>query len=152
LAEAKNSQEEIKRKRDWFVSQTNEVFQDFKGFDFKIGDTTLTFNPGDGDKIKQAQLDSNSFVKKYVDKDTGLFNDTAGYHKALAVAMNPQKFAEFFYEQGKADATEDTVRKMKNVDMTERKVVQVGSRKDGLQIRSISTPSSKGLKIKSNKK
>lgn len=152
LAEAKNSQEEIKRKRDWFISQTNEVFQDFKGFDFKIGDTTLTFNPGDGDKIKQAQLDSNSFVKKYVDKDTGLFNDTAGYHKALAVAMNPQKFAEFFYEQGKADATEDTVRKMKNVDMTERKVVQVGSRKDGLQIRSISTPSSKGLKIKSNKK
>ena len=97
-------------------------------------------------------MDSNSFVKKYVDKDTGLFNDTAGYHKALAVAMNPQKFAEFFYEQGKADATEDTVRKMKNVDMTERKVVQVGSRKDGLQIRSISTPSSKGLKIKSNKK
>tara|TARA_B100001057_G_scaffold501035_1_gene619878 strand:+ start:469 stop:1605 length:1137 start_codon:yes stop_codon:yes gene_type:complete len=152
LAEAKNSQEELKRKRNWFVDKTNEVFQDFKGFDFKIGDTTLTFNPGEGDKIKQTQLDSNSFIKKYVDQETGLFNDTAGYHKALAVAMHPQKFAEFFYEQGKSDATESTVRKMKNVDMTERKAVQVGSRKDGLQIKSISTPSSRGLKIRSNKK
>jgi hypothetical protein len=152
LAEAKNSQEELKRKRNWFVDKTNEVFQDFKGFDFKIGDTTLTFNPGEGDKIKQTQLDSNSFIKKFVDQETGLFNDTAGYHKALAVAMHPQKFAEFFYEQGKSDATESTVRKMKNVDMTERKAVQVGSRKDGLQIKSISTPSSRGLKIRSNKK
>lgn len=152
LAEAKNSQEELKRKRNWFVDKTNEVFQDFKGFDFKIGDTTLTFNPGDGDKIKQAQLDSNSFIKKYVDQETGMFNDISGYHKALAVAMHPQKFAEFMYEQGKADATENTVRKMKNVDMTERKAVQVGSRKDGLQIKSISTPSSRGLKIRSNKK
>jgi hypothetical protein len=152
LAEAKNSQEELKRKRNWFVDKTNEVFQDFKGFDFKIGDTTLTFNPGDGEKIKQTQLDSNSFVKKYVDQETGMFNDISGYHKALAVAMHPQRFAEFFYEQGKADATESTVRKMKNVDMTERKAVQVGSRKDGLQIKSISTPSSRGLKIRSNKK
>ena len=152
LAEAKNSQEELKRKRDWFIDKTNEVFQDFKGFDFKIGDTTLTFNPGEGDKIKQIQLDSNSFIKKYVDQETGLFNNAAGYHKALAVAMHPQKFAEFFYEQGKSDATESTVRKMKNVDMTERKAVQVGSRKDGLQIKSISTPSSRGLKIRSNKK
>ena len=46
LAEAKSNEQEIKRKRDWFIDKTNEVFTDFKGFDFKIGDTTFTFNPG----------------------------------------------------------------------------------------------------------
>ena len=152
LAEAKNSDEELKRKRNWFVDKTNEVFQDFKGFDFKIGDTTLNYNPGDSSRIRESQLDSSTFVKKYIDQDTGLLNNAEGYHRALAVAMNPEKFAQFFYEQGKSDATEDVTRKMKNVDMTERKSPQVGSRKDGLQIRSLSTSSGRGLKIKSNKK
>ncbi len=151
LAEAKSNQEELQRRRDWFVNKTDEVFQDFKGFDFNIGDTTLTFNPGEADRIKSAQLDTNSFIKKYVDEKSGLVNNVSGYHKALAVAMNPDKFASFFYEQGKADATESVTRKMKNVDMTERKAPQLSSRKDGLQIRSISTASGRGLKIKSKK-
>ena len=30
----------------------------------------------------------------------GLMYDAKGYHKALSVAMNPEKFAQFFYEQG----------------------------------------------------
>jgi hypothetical protein len=153
LAEAKSNEQEIKRKRDWFVNKTNEVFTDFKGFDFKIGDTTLTFNPGDTSKLKEVQMDSSSFVKKFIDKDSGLMKDAAGYHRALAIAMNPERFAQFFYEQGKADATEDVTRKMKNVDMSERKTPQITRQnKDGLQIKSISTPSSTGLKIRSNKK
>jgi len=152
LATAKSNQEEVKRKRDWFIEKTNEVFSDFKGFDFKVGDATLTFNPGDSSKMKETQLDSSSFVKKFVDKETGLINDAAGYHRALAIAMNPERFATFFYEQGKSDATENVTRKMKNVQMTERKTPQVARSKDGLQFRSVSTPSSRGLKIKSNKK
>ena len=153
LAEAKSNEQEIKRKRDWFIDKTNEVFTDFKGFDFKIGDTTFTFNPGDGSKLKEAQLNSASFVNKYVDNESGLLNDAAGYHRALAIAMNPERFAQFFYEQGKADATEDVTRKMKNVDMSERRTPQITRQnKDGLQIKSISTPSSRGLKIRSNKK
>ena len=152
LAEAKSNEQEIKRKRDWFLDKTNEVFTDFKGFDFKIGDTTLTFNPGDSSKIREAQTDSTSFVKKFVDKESGLLTDAAGYHRALAIAMNPERFAQFFYEQGKTDATEDVTRKMKNVDMTERRTPQLTRQnKDGLQIKSISTPSSRGLKIRSNK-
>ena len=153
LAEAKSNEQEIKRKRDWFVDKTNEVFTDFKGFDFKIGDTTFTFNPGDGSKLKEAQLDNSTFVKQYIDSESGLINDAVGYHRALAIAMNPERFAQFFYEQGKADATEDVTRKMKNVDMSERRTPQITRQnKDGLQIKSISTPSSRGLKIRSNKK
>jgi len=152
LASAKSNQEELKRKRDWFLKKTNEVFTDFKGFDFKIGDTTLTFNPGDVESIKKGNSDVNNLMDKYVDKSTGSIGDFNGYHRALAIAMNPDKFASFFYEQGKADATEDVTRKMKNVDMSERKTPQVASRKDGLQIRSISQPSSRGLTIKSRNK
>jgi hypothetical protein len=152
LNSAKSSQEELTRKRNWFVDKTDEVFQDFKGFDFKIGDATFNFNPGDTQKIKEAQLDSSVFVRKFMDKETGLINDAEGYHRSLAIAMNPERFASFFYEQGKSDATEDVTRKMKNVDMTERKTPQVARTKDGVQIRSVSTPSSRGLKIKSKKK
>ena len=47
-----------------------------------------------------------NFVNKYLD-DKGLMKDAAGYHKALAVAMNPEKFAQYFYEQGKSNATEE---------------------------------------------
>ena len=151
LAEADTAQEEIKRKREWFTEKTDQVFQDFKGFDFKIGEDTFTFKPGETDRIKEQQMDYQGFVRKFIDKDTGMLSDAAGYHRALAVAMNPNKFASFFYEQGKSDATESVTRRMKNVDMTERKAPQVSNRKDGLQIKSISTPSSTGLKIKSRK-
>ena len=151
LAEADTAQEEIKRKREWFTEKTDQVFQDFKGFDFKVGEDTFTFNPGEAERIKEQQMDYQGFVRKFIDKDTGMLSDAAGYHRALAVAMNPNKFASFFYEQGKSDATENVTRKMKNVDMTERKAPQVSNRKDGLQIKSISTPSSRGLRIKSNK-
>lgn len=151
LAEADTAQEEMKRKREWFTEKTDQVFQDFKGFDFKIGEDTFTFKPGETDRIKEQQMDYQGFVRKFIDKDTGMLSDASGYHRALAVAMNPNKFASFFYEQGKSDATESVTRRMKNVDMTERKAPQVSNRKDGLQIKSISTASSRGLKIKSKK-
>ena len=85
-------------------------------------------------------MDSNGYIK-----------DAEGYHKALAIAMNPEKFAQFFYEQGKSQATDDVIRKTKNVDMTERSAPEV-SVKSGFQVKSVSQPSSRGLRIKSIKK
>ena len=34
-----------------------------------------------------------NFVNKFLD-DKGLLKDAEGYHKALAMAMNPEKFAQ----------------------------------------------------------
>ena len=45
----------------------------------------------------------------------GYIKDAEGYHKALAIAMNPERFAQFFYEQGKSQATDDVMRKTKNM-------------------------------------
>ena len=80
-----------------------------------------------------------------------MIKDAELYHRSLAIAMNPEKFASFFYEQGKSFATEDVMRKTKNVEMTERSAPEV-STKGGLQVKSVSQPSSRGLRIKSIKK
>ena len=151
ISNSATQQEETKRRSEWFTKKTNEVFNnEFKGFEFNIGEDKLTFNPGSADDVKKAQLSPMNFVNKYLDEN-GLMNDAAGYHKALAVAMNPQKFAEFFYEQGRSSATEDVMRKTKNINMTTRNVPS-SAPKQGVQYKSLSDSSGRGLKIKSAKR
>ena len=65
--------------------------------------------------------------------------------------MNPEKFAQFFYEQGKSSGTEDVMRKTKNINMSERTAPEVAT-KGGMKIRSLSENSGRGLKIKSAKR
>ena len=151
LETAKSQQEDANLKREWFVKKSDEVFSsEFKGFKFKIGDNDIVYAPGSASELKKAQETPLNFVNKYLDSN-GYIKDAEGYHKALAIAMNPEKFAQFFYEQGKSQATDDVIRKTKNVDMTERSAPEV-SVKSGFQVKSVSQPSSKGLRIKSIKK
>lgn len=150
IKQSKSYEEELGRKREVFVNQTNSFFDNnFKGFDFKVGEKEIVYNPGDAQSLKKAQLDSSNFMKKYVDENN-VITDVSGYHKAMAVAMNPEKFARFFYEQGQADATDNVTRKIKNIQMDERKAPEVTS-KGGMQIRSVNSDSGRGLRIKSRK-
>jgi hypothetical protein len=91
-----------------------------------------------------------NFINKYLD-ESGLINDAAGYHKSLSIAMNPEKFAKFFYEQGQADATDDVLRKTKNINMSERRAPEVVN-KGGMQVKAVAPDSGRGLKIRSIKK
>ena len=50
-----------------------------------------------------------------------------------------------------SNATEDVMRKTKNINMTERTTPEI-STKGGMQVKSVSQPSSRGLKIKSVKR
>ena len=151
LDDAKSYQEENKRKSEWFEKKTNEVFNtEFKGFEFTLGDNNITYSPGDAAELKKAQNDLSNFYNKYLD-DKGLINDAAGYHRALSIAMNPDKFAKFFYEQGQAAAVDDVMRKQKNVSMTTRKAPETTT-KGGMKIRSVNPDSGRGLKIRSIKK
>jgi hypothetical protein len=151
LSEAATQQEETKRKSEWFTQKTDEVFNNnFKGFDFNIGEDKVTYSPGNAEDTKKAHLSPMNFVNKYLD-DKGLMKDAAGYHKALAVAMNPEKFAQYFYEQGKSNATEDVMRKTKNINMTTRNTPEVSS-KSGTQFKSLNNDSGRGLKIRSIKR
>ena len=151
LESAKTQQQESETKRNWFLKESDKVFtDDFKGFDFVLDDKTVTFSPGDAQTIKKNQETPMNFINKYLD-DKGLISDAAGYHRALSIAMNPDKFANFFYEQGKSEATEDVIRKTKNINMTERKTPEI-TNKGGFQVKSVNPDSGRGLKIRSIKR
>ena len=148
---AQSQQEEATRKSEWFVKKSNELFNsEFKGFKFNLDESDIYFTPGSPSELKKAQETPMNFVNKFVD-DKGLLNDPEGYHRSLAIAMNPDKFAQFFYEQGKSSATEDVMRKTKNINMSERNTPEAVA-KSGFQVKSVSSPSSNGLKIKSIKR
>ena len=150
IESSKTYEEELRRKHDWFIKKTNDVFgSEFKGFEFTLDDKKVTYSPGDATELKKAQSDTSTFLKKFLNED-GLVEDAVGYHKALSIAMNPEKFAKFFYEQGKAEATDDVMRKTKNINMSERKTPEVTS-KGGMQIKSLGSDSGRGLKIRSKK-
>jgi len=54
-------------------------------------------------------------------------------------------------EQGQADATDDVLRKTKNINMSERRVPEVVN-KGGMQVKAVAPDSGRGLKIRSIKK
>ena len=153
VKDAQTYEVEAKRKRDWFLSKTEEVFSpEFKGFDFKVGEEkVITFLPSTNvAEIKTLNSDSSNFIKRFLDEETGLIKDAVGYHRAASVAQNPERFAKFFYEQGMADATTDVTKKIKNFNMSTRNTPQV-AKKDGMTIRALNPTEGRGLKIKSSK-
>jgi hypothetical protein len=150
--QAKTIEEENNRKRQWFDQKTNDVFNgEFKGFEFSVNDKKFTFAPGDANELKKNQATPQNFINKFLD-DQGLMKDASGYHRSLAIAMHPDKFAKYFYEQGLADATDDVTRKIKNINMSERKAPEVGKATDGMQVKAINPDSGRNLKIRSIKK
>tara|TARA_R100001463_G_scaffold27282_1_gene63322 strand:- start:1046 stop:1840 length:795 start_codon:yes stop_codon:yes gene_type:complete len=118
--ESEETQKTVKKNTDIFTQKTNQVFNDnFKGFEYNVGDKKYRFNVNNADEIKTAQSDINNFTKKFLDKKNALI-DAKGYHKSLFTAMNADAVAKHFYEQGKADAMKNSVAKAKNVDMNPR--------------------------------
>ena len=103
-----------------FQEKTNALFNDeFKGFEFKVGDKKQVFKPNDVSKVKENQLDINNFFNKHLD-EKGIVKDASSYHKALFAATNADALFQFAYEQGKADATDGLVKETKNIDMSVR--------------------------------
>ena len=105
-----------------FKKRTDNLFNDkFKGFEYSVGDKKYRFNIKNVDEVKTTQSDINNFVNKFVGKDKSTIEDAAGYHKSLFTAMNADKIAQHFYEQGKADAVKNRVAKDKNINLEPRK-------------------------------
>jgi hypothetical protein len=148
IEESKSLGEAYQKRDQWFKDKTSEVFgSEFKGFEFALNDDKkLVYVPGDGAELKKVHMDPNNFTKKFLSED-GLLSDPVGYHKALAVAMNPEKFAKFFFEQGKSEAVDDVMRKTKNIDMSTRNVPQ-NTTSGGTTIRAVGQDSGRGLRIK----
>ena len=120
--ETEESNKLAEKQKSIFLNKTNQVFNDqFKGFDYDVGDKKYRFNVKESDKVKEIQSDINNFVKKFLNKNNEV-EDAKGYHKSLFTAMNPDAVAKHFYDQGKADAIKDSVTKSKNINMDSRQL------------------------------
>ena len=120
--DSKKQEELNKKSKRTFLNKTDSFFgQNFKGFEYNVGDKKYRFNVKDVDKVKTTQSDINNFINKFVGEDKATIEDAAGYHKSLYTAMNADAIAKHFYEQGKADAIKSQVAKDKNINLEPRK-------------------------------
>ena len=118
--ESKEQQEIAEKQHKTFLNKTNKLFnKEFKGFEYNVGDKKFRFNVKDSNTVKDTQSDINNFVKKFLNKKNEM-EDAKGYHKSMYTAMNADKIASHFYEQGKADALKTSVAKSKNISMDPR--------------------------------
>jgi hypothetical protein len=152
----KENEEDLKvgeKQKSIFTSKTQEVFSDqFKGFEYSVGEKRYRFNVKNVDEVKNTQSDLNNFVKKFLN-DKNEMSDAKGYHKSLFTAMNPDAVANHFYEQGKADAIRESITKAKNVDVDPRGVHEQVTNSNGWTVRSVNgvDASEFKLKIKNNR-
>lgn len=152
----KENEEDLKvgeRQKSIFLNKTKEVFSnEFKGFEYAVGEKKYRFNVKNVDEVKNTQSDINNFVKKFLNDKHEMF-DAKGYHKSLFTAMNPDAVANHFYEQGKADAIRESIAKAKNVDMDARGVHEGVTNNSGWSVRSVDgvNASEFKIKIKNNK-
>jgi len=133
-----------------FTSKTSELFsENFEGFGFNISeDNKVVYKPADSKTLLNEQSDLNNFVNKFTGED-GSIEDYEGFHRSIAVASNPEKFAKYFYDKGMADAVGDVAKESKNIDMT-RQSTKVAP-KEGFQVRNIDADRSNRLIIKKRK-
>lgn len=148
--EATKMQERAEQLKNTFDTKTNSFFSEqFKGFDFKVGDAKYRFKVDDAKKVKTAQSTIENFIKPYLNKE-GEMERVGDYHKALFAGRNADKLAAHFYEQGRADAIKETVKKSKNIDMTPRSDNSAVPNSNN-KVRVVENDSSNRLRIKWNK-
>jgi hypothetical protein len=141
-------QQVIKQRTEDFQNRTKSLFnQDFKGFDFSLGEKKFRYGLKDNSSVAETQSDLNNFVKKFLNEQ-GEVSDLNGYHKALYVANNPDRVINHFYEQGKADAIRELNAKSKNISNEPRQTQSGDVFINGLKVKAISGADSTKLKIK----
>lgn len=146
--EAANQEKLSNEQRKIFEQKTSSFFNDkFKGFEYNLGEKTVTYKPKSVTEVAENQSDLNNFIRRFVD-EKGFLKDANKYHQSLHMAMNPEAYAKFFYEQGKADAVNEVVKDGKNIDMNVR--TNVDSSKPGTKFKVVDSNQGfgSGLKIK----
>ena len=148
--ESEQTQKVAQQQKSRFNKKTEQVFNnEFKGFEYNVGDKRFRYNVKDAGQVKETQSDINNFVKKFLNEDNTM-SDAKGYHKSLYTAMNADAVANHFYEQGKADALKDSVAKAKNINTTARSTQ--GEMQGGMKVRVLGDDSASfKFKIKNKK-
>ena len=144
-----NEQQEIfsKRREDFKVKSKELLNNDFKGFDFNVGDKKFRYNVKDPSGVADNQSDISNFIGKFLNNDGEIVKHKE-YHKALYTAQNADTLAQHFYEQGKTDAIKNQLAKSKNISTEPRKTNTGDVFVNGLKVKAISGLDSSKLKIK----
>ena len=147
-----NEEQKIsKTAREDFINTTKDYFSnDFKGFDFKLGEKKVRYGIKDPELTADNQKDLTDFVGTFLDKN-GKINNIPGYHKAFYAARNADTMATHFYEQGRADAIKEQVAKTKNITTEPRQTAPGDVFVNGLKVKAISGLDSSKLKIRTKK-
>ena len=128
-----------------FDKETDKVFnEDFKGFDFQVGDKKYRFNVKDVAKTKEFQSNVYNIINPYI-KDN-MLQKAGEYHKTLFAASNADAIANHFYEQGKADAIKSMTSEAKNIKMDRK--TDTGADVKTSNVRLVSGDDSSKLKFK----
>jgi hypothetical protein len=144
-------QKMVKSNHDRFKLNTKNYFnQDFKGFDFSVGEKKFRYGVSNTEKVADAQSDLTNFVGKFLN-EKGEVKDYANYHKAIYAAENVDTIAGHFYEQGKADAIKDMTAKSKNISNEPRTTSTGDVYINGLKVKAIDGVDSSKLKLRINK-
>ena len=139
------------KQKSSFIKKTDAVFsEEFKGFEYNVGDKRYRFNVKNADQVKSNQSDINNFVKKFLN-DKNEIEDAKGYHKSLFTAMNPDTVAQHFYEQGKADAMKESMARTKNIDMNPRGVHEKVTTSNGWSVKAVNGEDVSQFKVKIRK-
>ena len=132
--------------RRHFNNETDKVFnENFKGFDFQVGDKKYRYNVKDVQSVKENQVEINNLFKPFIGDDKRI-KDAKGYHKTIFTASNADAIANHFYEQGKADAVKDMTSKAKNINMDRK--TDTGNVDKKSNVRLVSGDDSSKLKFK----
>jgi hypothetical protein len=147
----KKNEDESKMRHDRFKQATKNLFNDeFKGFEYNVGDKRFRYGIQNTEQVAEKQSDISNFIGKFLDKE-GNVSDTKNYHKALYTAMNSDKIAQHFYEQGRADAVKEVVANSKNPSLSQPRQTSGEVFINGLRVKSISGFDSSKLKIQTKK-
>jgi hypothetical protein len=142
----------VQQQHNKFQLNTKKFFnQEFKGFEFNVGEKKFKYNVTNTDSVASNQSDLTNLIGKFLD-NKGEVKDYKGYHRAIYAAQNADTIAGHFYEQGKADAIKDMMAKSKNISNEPRQTSSGEVYINGLKVRAISGVDSSKLKIKQRTK
>ena len=141
-------QEIVDTQHSKFKNDTKSFFsQDFKGFDFKLGEKNFRYGIQNTDVVADKQSNITNLIKRFLN-DNGEVTDLKGYHKAMYAAENVDTLANHFYEQGKADAVKEITAKSNNINTAPRQTASGEIFVNGFKVKAINGVDSTKLKIK----
>lgn len=141
-------QEVVETQHSKFKNDTKSFFsQDFKGFDFKLGEKNFRYGVQNPDVVADKQSNITNLIKRFLN-DRGEVTDLKGYHKAMYAAENVDTLANHFYEQGKADAIKEITAKSNNINTAPRQTASGEIFVNGFKVKAINGVDSTKLKIK----